>query len=102
MCSVKKVFLKFREIHRKEPVLEFLFNKASDFKVYNFIKKRQTLAQVFSFEFRDIFRNIYFVEHLGSAASYNISLKTKKLDRDAAETFTHHLRKKKKCDVPKL
>ena len=96
MCSVKKVFLKFREIHRKEPVLEFLFNKASDFKVYNFIKKRQTLAQVFSFEFRDIFRNIYFVEHLGSAASYNISLKTKKLDRDAAETFTHHLRKKKR------
>ena len=76
MCSLKQVFLKFREIHRKGPVLESLFNKASDFKVCNFIKKRQALALVFPFEFRDIFSNIYFVEHLGSAASYNISLKT--------------------------
>ena len=28
-CSSKKVFLKFRNIHRKTPVLESLFNKVA-------------------------------------------------------------------------
>ena len=31
---------KFRNIHRKTPVLESLFNKVAGLKAYNFIKKR--------------------------------------------------------------
>ena len=34
-----KMFLKFRNIHRKTPVLESLFNKVAGLKAYNFIKK---------------------------------------------------------------
>ena len=30
---------KFRKIHRKIPVLEFLFNKARDFEIFTFIEK---------------------------------------------------------------
>ena len=39
-CSVKRTaFLKFRNIYRKTPVLESLFNKAAGLKGYNFVKK---------------------------------------------------------------
>ena len=39
-CSIEKVVLKIRNIHRKTPVLEPLFNKVSGLKACNFIKKR--------------------------------------------------------------
>ena len=38
--SVKMVFLKFRNIRRKTPVLESLFNKVEALKACNFIKER--------------------------------------------------------------
>ena len=41
-------------------------------KACNFIKK-ETLAQVFSCEFCEIFKNIYFLEHLRATASENIN-----------------------------
>ena len=40
-------------------------------KACNFIKK-ETLAQVFSCEFREIFKNIFFIEHLRETTSENI------------------------------
>ena len=40
LCYKKKVFLKFRNFHRKTLVLESLFNKAAGLKACNFIKKR--------------------------------------------------------------
>ena len=49
---------KFRKIHRKIPVPE----------ACNFIKK-ETLAEVFSFEFCEIFKNTFFTEHLRATAS---------------------------------
>ena len=49
-CFVNKVVLKFRKIHRKKPMIESL--------------KEQTLAQVFSFEFCEIYKNIFFIENL--------------------------------------
>ena len=47
----KRCSLKFFKTHRKTS------------KACNFIKK-ETLAQVFSCEFREIFKNIFFTEHL--------------------------------------
>ena len=37
-------------------------------KAYNYIKK-ETLAQVFSFEFSELFRNTFFEEHLQTTGS---------------------------------
>ena len=39
-CSIKKLFLKFRNIHRKTPGLKFLFNKGAGLQAYNFIEKK--------------------------------------------------------------
>ena len=39
-CSLKKMFQKFRKLHRKTPVLESLFNKVAGLKTCNLIKKR--------------------------------------------------------------
>ena len=39
-------------------------------EAYNFIKK-ETLAQVFSCEFCEIFKNTFFTEHLQTTASLN-------------------------------
>ena len=55
---------------KKIPVLEFLFNKFCRPLAYNFIKKtlqiyqKDTLAQVFSCKFCEIFKNKYFAEQL--------------------------------------
>ena len=52
------------------PVRRSLFNKNSQEtpEACNFIKK-ETLAQVFSFEFCKIFKNFLFTEHLWTTAS---------------------------------
>ena len=55
-CSIKKVFLKFRKIHRKTPVPEPLF-------------KKETLVQVFSREFCKTLMNTFLTEHLRVTAS---------------------------------
>ena len=59
-CSIKKVFLKFRNIHRKTPVLESVFFK------------KETQTQVLSCEYCEILKKTYFEKHLRTAAS-NIS-----------------------------
>ena len=46
---------KFHKIHRKTPVPKFI--------------KKETLAQVFSCEFCEISKNIFFTEHLRATAS---------------------------------
>ena len=54
-----KLFLKkILNIHRETPVLEIFFNKVSNLKARNFIKKR------FSCEYLETFKNSFFVEHL--------------------------------------
>ena len=50
-CSSKKMFLKIRKFHRKTPVLESLFNQDAGF-------------QVFSCKICEIFRTMFFTEHL--------------------------------------
>ena len=51
-------------------MLESLLNKVAGLKPYNFIKK-ETLTQVFFYEFCKIFRNSYFAEHVQTPASKN-------------------------------
>ena len=58
------MFLKSLPIYRKRPVAESLFSASA----CNFIKK-ETLVQVFSCEFCEIFKNTYFEEHLRTTAS---------------------------------
>ena len=58
--------LKFRNIHRKTPVLESVFNNVRGLKDRNFIKKR--LQQVFSCECCEMLKNTYFEEYLQTAA----------------------------------
>ena len=53
MCSTKKCSRMFRKIHTE---------------VCNFIK-RETLAQLFSYEFCEIFKNKFFTEQLRVTAS---------------------------------
>ena len=61
-CSVKKVFLKRSQISREITCARasFLINLQL---ACNFIKKTDS-AQVFYCEFRDIFKNTFFTEHL--------------------------------------
>ena len=47
-------------------------------KSLNFIKK-ETVDQVFSFEFYQIFQNIFFIKHLWTTVS-DVSIFTKKMD----------------------
>ena len=56
------MFLKILQIHRKTTVLESLLEAC------NFIKK-ETLAQVLSSQFCEIFQNTFFTEHLRTTAS---------------------------------
>ena len=59
-CSVKKMLWKFlKQIHRKTLVPESLFQNICGPRSWNFIKK-ETLTQMFSCEFWDIFINTYF------------------------------------------
>ena len=55
-CSVKKIFTKFTGKHLCQGPF---FNKVADLEAYDIIKK-ETLAQVFSCEFCEIFKNTYF------------------------------------------
>ena len=56
------------QISQEKPVLESLFDKVAGLRSCNFIKKR-LLTQVFSCEICEIFKNIYFEEHLRMTAS---------------------------------
>ena len=59
-CSITKDVLRnFAKFTRKHLCQSLFFNKVAG----NFIKK-ETLAQVFSFEFCEISKNTFFTEHL--------------------------------------
>ena len=66
----KAVLKKFLNIHRKETVLESLFNRVAGLKVCNFIKRdSDTATQVFSCEYCKMFKNTYSEEYLRATAS---------------------------------
>ena len=65
----KRYSQKFRKIHSKTPVSEFL-RKHLCLKACNFIKK-ETLTQVFYCKFCEIFQIFFFTEHLRGTASVN-------------------------------
>ena len=50
---------KFPDIHKKISVLESLFNKVAGFRPATLLKK-ETPAQVFSYEYHKMFENIFF------------------------------------------
>ena len=63
--GVLRIFVKFTGKNLRQSLF---FNKVAGQKIdsgaaYNFIKK-ETLAQVFSFEFYEISNNTFFIEHL--------------------------------------
>ena len=55
-------------MHRKIPVMEYLFTKVPGLKACDLIKNK-TPTQVFFCEYCEIFKNIHFEEHLRTAAS---------------------------------
>ena len=57
------MFLKISQNSQETPVPESLFFNKLQAEVYNFILKKN-LAQVFSYEFCKIFKNIFSAEHL--------------------------------------
>ena len=67
-CSIiKRCSYIFRKIHRKTPVPGFLC-----LRLATLLRKRlETLAPVFSCEFCEIYKNIFFTEHLWATASTN-------------------------------
>ena len=68
--------LKFCNVHRKIPVLGFLFNKYLDFKACSFIKKRLQ-RRCFPVKFAKILSTPFFAEHIRSLLleiSYELSL----------------------------
>ena len=65
--GVFKNFAKFTEKH----LCQSLFFKKLQASACNFIKK-ETLAQVFSCEICEIFKNIYFTEYPRTTASENL------------------------------
>ena len=68
MFYKKSFSSKFRYIHIKTPVLESLFNEVANFQGYNFTKNK-TPTQVFLCKYCEIFKKIYFEEHLRTTAS---------------------------------
>ena len=70
---IKKAVLKNFEIitHKKTPVLESLFNKVINLKACTFTKKRIP-AQVFCWEYYEIFKNTYF-ENICKRLLFNLT-----------------------------
>ena len=68
-CSIKIHVLKnFSKVTGKHMCQSHFFNKVTGLKSATSLKKR-ALAQVFSCEFCEIFKNTFFTEHLWMAAS---------------------------------
>ena len=67
-CSVRKGVLRnLAKFTGKDLCQSLFFNKVSGLRPATLLKKR--LAQVFSCEFCEIFKNIFFTEHLWTTAS---------------------------------
>ena len=67
-CSIRKVFLKILQNSQENTCTRVLFLIKLQAEACNFIKK-ETLAQVFSCEFCEIFKNTFFTGHLRATAS---------------------------------
>ena len=68
-CSMKKGVLEFSQNSQEKTCTRVIFlNEVGGLQACNFIKK-ETLAQVFSCEFCEIFKNTFFTEHLWTTAS---------------------------------
>ena len=70
-CSIKKVFLNISQNSQENTCARVSSLIKFQAEPYNFIKT-ETLAQVFSFEFCEIFKNTFFTEHLWTNTSKNI------------------------------
>ena len=66
----KRYSQKFCKVHRKTPVSESFLTKLQA-QACNFIKK-ETLAQVFSYEVCKISKNTFFAEHIQATASAHV------------------------------
>ena len=58
-CAVKKVFLKFRQVHRKTPVPESFFNKVAGLRPTTLLKKRPR-HKCFPLTFAKLLRRTFF------------------------------------------
>ena len=65
---IKSVLQNFAKLTEKHLCQCLFFNKVAGLKTATLIKK-ETLAQVFSCEFSEIFKNVFFTEHLRTTAS---------------------------------
>ena len=97
-CSVKKVFLKVRQNSRENTC-----TRAS------FLTKKNTLAQVFSCQFCEIFKNTYFYRTLLVATSVsntvnlkNVELPSATLDEKCLNTKFFLVRIRENIDQKKL
>ena len=66
--SIKKLFLKISQKSQENTCARVSFLKKLQDSTCNYIKK-ETLAQVFSRDFCEIFKNIFFTDHLRTTAS---------------------------------
>ena len=72
MCSLKKGLLKnLAKVAEKHLCQILIFNKIAGLRPATSLKKEAlaSLAQLFSCEFCEIFKNTFFIEHLRKAAS---------------------------------
>ena len=67
-CSIKQVFLKISQNSQENTLVGVSFLIKLQVSACNFIKK-ETVAQVFSCEIYEIFKNTFLTEHLWTTAS---------------------------------
>ena len=80
-CSIKKVFLKILQNLQENNRTRVTF-------LIKLQAKKETLAQVFSCEFCNIFKNTFFTEHLRTAASVTTILVVVYLKQFLSEQYT--------------
>ena len=69
-CSFKKGVLRnFAKFTGKHLCQSLFFNKVAGLRPATLLEKKETLAQVFSWEFYEIYKNTFFTEHLCASAS---------------------------------
>ena len=73
-CSVKKVFLEIPQILQENTCVGGFFYNAIGLQACNFIKK-DTSTLIFFYEIYEIFKNMYFEEHLRKTASICLTSK---------------------------
>ena len=72
-CSLKKMFLKISQNSRESTCVSVFFNKVAGKALSCSFIKKETLTQVFSYEFREILKNMFFHRTPPVAASEKIN-----------------------------